>query len=243
MSIKWRLLIIEDDQPLALGLHINLEAEGYEVLHAASAERGISLLADSSIDLVILDLMLPGMDGIEALRNIRKDDPKLPVLILTAKSQTEDKLEGFRAGADDYLTKPFHLEEFLLRIKRMLDRYEWYRSGDILRIGDTRLDFSTLEITRGDGTVSRITPHEANLIQYLTSHQGRIVTRSELLKNVWAWIRTSRRAPSTPSSPAYADTSRKTPRARSTSSASGARVTVSCPRAFSFPDLTRIFNI
>ncbi len=185
MSIKWRLLIIEDDQPLAFGLHINLEAEGYEVLHASSAERGISLLADSSIDLVILDLMLPGMDGIEALRSIRGDDPKLPVLILTAKSQAEDKIEGLRAGADDYLTKPFHLEEFLLRIKRMLDRYEWYKSGDLLKIGDTRLDFSTLEITGPDGAVSRITRHEANLIQYLVSHQGRIVTRSELLKNVW----------------------------------------------------------
>jgi two-component system, OmpR family, alkaline phosphatase synthesis response regulator PhoP len=185
MSIRWRLLIIEDDQPLALGLHINLEAEGYEVIHAVTAERGISLLSESSVDLVILDLMLPGMDGIEALKNIRRDDPKLPVLILTAKSQTEDKIEGFRAGADDYLTKPFHLEEFLLRVKRMLDRYEWYKSSDLLRIGETRLDFSTLEITRPDGGVSRITPHEANLIQYLATHQGRIVTRSELLKHVW----------------------------------------------------------
>ncbi len=185
MSIRWRILIIEDDQALALGLNINLEAEGYEVIHAVSAEKGIALLEDTSFDLVVLDLMLPGMDGIEALRHIRKDDPRLPVLILTAKSHASDKVEGLRAGADDYLTKPFHLEEFLLRIRRMLDRYEWYKAGDTQKIGGAVLDFSTLEITRGDGTTSRITPHEANLIQYLASHQERIVTRGELLKNVW----------------------------------------------------------
>jgi len=185
VSIRWRILIVEDDQALALGMHINLEAEGYEVIHALNAEKGISLIEGSSIDMVILDLMLPGMDGIEALKYIRKYNPRLPVLILTAKSSTEDKVEGLRAGADDYLTKPFHLEEFLLRVKRILDRYEWYRSGDILRIGDVKLDFNTLEIIRSNGKVSRITPHEANLIQYLTEHQDRIVTRAELLKNVW----------------------------------------------------------
>ncbi|MDI9543618.1 MAG: response regulator transcription factor [Pseudomonadota bacterium] len=185
MGIRWRVLIVEDDQALALGLIINLEAEGYEVFHAVSAEKGITLLEDMSFDLVVLDLMLPGMDGIEALRNIRENDPRLPVLILTAQSNASDKVEGLRAGADDYLTKPFHLEEFLLRIRRMLDRYEWYKSGDIQRIGRVTLDFNTLEITREDGGISRITPHEANLIQYLTTHQDRIVTRAELLKNVW----------------------------------------------------------
>jgi two-component system, OmpR family, alkaline phosphatase synthesis response regulator PhoP len=185
MNIQWRILIVEDDQALALGMRINLEAEGYEVIHVLNAEKGISLIEGSSIDLVVLDLMLPGMDGIEALRHIRGYNPRLPVLILTAKSGTEDKVEGLKAGADDYLTKPFHLEEFLLRIKRILDRYEWYRSGDILRMGDTTLDFNTLEIIRSDGKISRITPHEANLIQYLTDHQDRIVTRAELLKNVW----------------------------------------------------------
>ena len=185
MSIRWRILIVEDDQAMALGLIINLEAEGYEVFHALNAEKGIALLEDMSFDLVVLDLMLPGMDGIEALRQVRKDDPRLPVLILTAKSHASDKVEGLRAGADDYLTKPFHLEEFLLRIRRMLDRYEWYKAGDIQKIGGAVLDFNTLEITREDGTSSRITPHEANLIQYLSSHQDRIVTRGELLKNVW----------------------------------------------------------
>jgi DNA-binding response OmpR family regulator len=185
MNIKWRILIIEDDQALALGLHINLEAEGYEVIHAISAEKGISLIQESSIDLVVLDLMLPGMDGIEALRTIRRDDPRLPVLVRTAKSSTEDKVEGLKAGADDSLPKPFNLEEFLLRIRRMLDRYEWYKSGDSLKIGTTSIDFNTLEITGPDGTISRITPHEANLIQYLPDHQARIVTRAELLKNVW----------------------------------------------------------
>jgi two-component system alkaline phosphatase synthesis response regulator PhoP len=185
MKIKWRILVIEDDQALALGVRINLEAEGYEIIHVLSAEDGISVLENSSIDLVVLDLMLPGMDGIEALETIRKDDPKLPVLILTAKSAPEEKVEGLKAGADDYLTKPFHLEEFLLRVRRMLDRYEWYKSEGTLSVGETTLDFNTLEIKKDSGDINRITPHEANLIQYLANHQDRIVTRSELLKNVW----------------------------------------------------------
>jgi two-component system alkaline phosphatase synthesis response regulator PhoP len=185
MSIKWRILVIEDDQALALGLRINLEAEGYEVLHTLSAEDGIGILDNSSVDLVVLDLMLPGMDGIEALHRIRRENLKLPVLILTARSTVDDKVEGLKSGADDYLTKPFHLEEFLLRIKRMLDRYQWYKTEDALQLGETRINFNTLEITDQSGKVSRITPHEANLIQYLVLHQDRIVTRSELLKNVW----------------------------------------------------------
>jgi DNA-binding response OmpR family regulator len=185
MTIKWRILIVEDDQALALGLRINLEAEGYEVLHASTAEGGLVVLENSSVDLVVLDLMLPGMDGIEALERIRRENLKLPVLILTARSSVDDKVEGLKAGADDYLTKPFHLEEFLLRIRRTLDRYQWYRPEDVLIIGMTRVDFNTLEITDQRGRISRITPHEANLIQYLTLHQDRIVTRTELLKNVW----------------------------------------------------------
>jgi two-component system alkaline phosphatase synthesis response regulator PhoP len=185
MSIKWRILVIEDDQALALGLRINLEAEGYEVLHVLSAEDGISILDSTSADLVVLDLMLPGMDGIEALYRIRRENLKLPVLILTARSTADDKVEGLKSGADDYLTKPFHLEELLLRVKRMLDRYQWYKTGDVLQLGETRIDFNTLEITDPSGKISRITPHEANLIQYLSLHQDRIVTRSELLKNVW----------------------------------------------------------
>ncbi|NMD40514.1 MAG: response regulator transcription factor, partial [Deltaproteobacteria bacterium] len=139
MTIKWRILIIEDDQALALGLRINLEAEGYEVIHAMNAEDGLSALDTASVDLVVLDLMLPGIDGIEALRRIRSENLKLPVLILTARSTMDDKVEGLKAGADDYLTKPFNLEEFLLRVHRMLDRYQWYRPEDILQLGETRI--------------------------------------------------------------------------------------------------------
>ena len=185
MSIKWRILVVEDDQALALGLRINLEAEGYEVIHTLTAEDALTVLDNSSADLVVLDLMLPGMTGIEALQTIRKENLKLPVLILTARSALEDKVEGLKAGADDYLTKPFNLEEFLLRVKRMLDRYQWYKTEDVLQLGDTSINFNTLEITNPFGKIFRITPHEANLIQYLSQHQDRIVTRSELLKNVW----------------------------------------------------------
>jgi len=185
MIVKWRVLVIEDDQALALGLRVNLEAEGYTVIHATSAEEGLDLLDDTSVDLIVLDLMLPGMDGLEALKRIREDDPKLPVLILTAKSMIEDKVDGLKAGADDYLTKPFHLEEFLLRVGRILDRYEWYKPEDVLVVGRMTINFNTLEVTRAGEGVVRITPHEANLIQYLAEHQERIVSRAELLKHVW----------------------------------------------------------
>jgi DNA-binding response OmpR family regulator len=183
--VKWRVLVIEDDQALALGLRINLEAEGYTVLHAVSAEEGLSMLNDTGADLVVLDLMLPGMGGIEALKHIRKDEPKLPVIILTACADVENRVNGLKEGADDYLTKPFYLEEFILRVKRMLNRYEWYRTEDVLKIGDVSIDFNTLEITGSDGDQKRVTPHEAAVLQYLSQHQDRIVTRSELLKEVW----------------------------------------------------------
>jgi len=185
MNVKWRILLVEDDQALALGLRYNLEAEGYAVIHTANAEEGLAVLDNTSVDLIVLDLMLPGMDGLEALKRIRKDDPKIPVLILTAKSLIENKVDGLKAGADDYLTKPFHLEEFLLRVGRILDRYEWYKPGDVLIVGRMTINFNTLEIMRGQEDIVRITPHEANLIQYLAQHQERIVTRAELLKHVW----------------------------------------------------------
>lgn len=184
MNVKWRILVIEDDAPLALGLKINLEAEGFDVLHVLNAEDGLNLIEKGGIDLVVLDVMLPGMSGFEALKTIRADDLKLPILMLTARSDVEDRIEGFKSGADDYLGKPFHLEEFLLRIRRMLDRYEWYRSEGALQIGPVSVNFDTLEVTGTIQTI-RITPHEANLIQYLAQYQDRIVTRSELLKNVW----------------------------------------------------------
>jgi len=185
MSVRWRILIIEDDPAMALGLRINLEAEGYEAIHVVTAEDGLDILENIGADLVILDLMLPGMGGVKALGHIRENDPKIPVLILTACSSIEDKVSGLESGADDYLTKPFYLEEFLLRVKRMLDRYEWYRTGSVLKIDEVAVDFDTLEITGPEGLHERITPHEANLIQYLVQHQNRIVTRGELLKHVW----------------------------------------------------------
>lgn len=179
------MLLVEDDRDVAEYLRRDLEDEGYAVTVCYDGAEGLRAAERAAYDILVLDVMLPFLDGFEVTRRLRRQSVRTPILLLTARDAPEDVVRGLDAGADDYLTKPFHLEEFLLRIKRMLDRYEWYKSGDLLKIGDTRLDFSTLEITGPDGAVSRITPHEANLIQYLVSHQGRIVTRSELLKNVW----------------------------------------------------------
>ena len=180
-----KILIVDDEKALLETLAYNLKHQGYDVETAEDGPSAIETARRIHPDAIILDIMLPGMDGVEALERIRSENLKLPVLILTARSSADDKVEGLKAGADDYLTKPFHLEEFLLRVRRMLDRYQWYKPEDVLQISNTRVDFNTLEIEDNTGKISRITPHEANLIQYITLHQDRIVTRSELLKNVW----------------------------------------------------------
>ncbi len=182
------ILLVEDEESLAVGLEYNLKEEGFQVFWANDGKKAIRIFDPDSTDLVILDIMLPYHDGFEVARHIRNRSPQMPILMLTARTAAEDKVRGLVVGADDYLTKPFHLQELLLRVKGMLRRKGWYRrieGGDqIVEFGENRIDFKTLSCRSGKRHF-RITPLEAMVIRYLMDHRGRIVTRKELLENVW----------------------------------------------------------
>ena len=135
-----RILLVEDEKHLAEGLLYNLRLDGYEAVLARDGQEALDLFDQGPWSLIVLDLMLPRVDGFEVARQIREKDPRIPILMLTAKSAEEDRIKGFECGADDYLTKPFHLKEFLLRIQGMLRRSSWYReipeSGALYRFGE-----------------------------------------------------------------------------------------------------------
>jgi len=180
------ILIVEDEESLALGLQFNLKAEGYRVTLAKDGQEALKYLDENQFDLVILDIMLPYYDGFEIARHIRKQSEQLPILILTARKGLDDKLKGLKLGADDYLTKPFALDELLLRVQRILQRKAWYRgdSSSHYKLGDLEIDFEALRIKGKDRTMT-LTLLEANVLRYLLEHQGKVVSRQELLENVW----------------------------------------------------------
>jgi DNA-binding response OmpR family regulator len=193
------VLIVEDEQHLADGLRYNLKAEGYDVDIAGSAEEAVLLLFDKRkvYDVVVLDVMLPGMDGFALATRLRAKGQFVPILMLTARGQAEDVLRGFEAGADDYLPKPFDLAVLLARIHALLRRREWFHKdhrdelrrqpdGDanIFDFGNKTIDFEALELRSGDQIVN-LTLMEAELLRYLINHDGRIVSRSAILEDVW----------------------------------------------------------
>ena len=189
------VLVVEDEKHLADGLRFNLKAEGFEVETTGNAEEALALLLDRSktFDVVVLDVMLPGMDGFSLASKLRAQGEFIPILMLTARGQPQDVLRGFEAGADDYLPKPFELSVLLARINALLRRREWFqRDKDREAQGDTtvfdfsgkRIDFESLELQSGSQTVN-LTLMEAELLRYLISHEGKIVSRNAILEEVW----------------------------------------------------------
>ncbi len=185
---KERILLVEDEESLAIGLEYNLNEEGYEVVRAGNGEKAIELFDSEEIDLVILDIMLPRIDGFGVAEHIREHSPKVPILMLTARTAPADRIHGLETGADDYLPKPFHLKELLLRVRGMLKRKNWYEKQlgpeTLFSFGEVEIDFSLLKAKTLSGEI-RITPLEGMLLRYLTSNPLRIVSRRELLENVW----------------------------------------------------------
>jgi len=183
-----RILIIEDEESLAIGLEYNLSEEGYIIERAEDGLKAIEIFNSSSFDLIILDVMLPYLDGFEVAKHIREKDPQIPILMLTARTGAKDRVQGLEIGADDYLTKPFHLEELLLRVQGMLKRKMWYKSAASMeptyRIGDNTLNFENLICTDGEKEI-HLTAHEAMFLKYLIENKNRIISRQELLENVW----------------------------------------------------------
>ena len=187
-----RVLLIEDNDNLAFGLSRSLEGEGYSVEIAPDGTTGLAKARSQSPDLIVLDLMLPGVDGYTLLRTLREEGQGTPVLILTARAEEADKVFGFRLGADDYVTKPFGLAELLERVKALLRRATAQPHGDgagtngttAERFGDVAVDAASRTVTRA-GVPVALTPKEFDLLLALLRRKGAVAGRFELLKEVW----------------------------------------------------------
>ncbi len=178
-----RILVVEDEEKMARALRQGLEAEGYEVRIAATGEGGFFLLNERRFDLLLLDLMLPGRDGIEILTTLRRRGIRTPVLILTAKDDLETRILGLDSGADDYLVKPFAFPELLARIRALHRRGT--RDEELrFHLADLEMDLVTHTVTRGGARIE-LTPREFDLLQYLLYHAGHVVSREMLARDVW----------------------------------------------------------
>jgi DNA-binding response OmpR family regulator len=186
---KPHILLVEDEINLARGICFNLEQEEYRVSHMESGEEALEQLRVDRFSLVILDVMLPGMDGFAVCREIRKTDTKVPILILTARSDEGDRVTGLESGADDYLTKPFSLNEFLLRVKGMLKRSAWYRPDPVeeaYRFGDNEVFLLSYHARTAQGEID-LTDLEVRMLALFFQKEGEAVTRKELLERVWGY--------------------------------------------------------
>ena len=188
-----RVLIVEDEDHLAAGLKLNLEAEGYAADVEDTGEAALERLVDGgAFDVVLLDVMLPGLDGFEVVRRLREARQFVPVMLLTARSHTDDVLRGFEAGADDYLPKPFDLSILLARIRGLLRRRRWLRGNDAGQAAEAdeysfagrHVDFRNQVLRRGRAE-QPLTLMEATLLRYLVQHAGETVSRRTLLEEVW----------------------------------------------------------
>jgi DNA-binding response OmpR family regulator len=185
--VSARVLLVEDNADLAFGLQRSLEVERYEVRVAESGARGLELARTEPVDLLILDLMLPDLSGYEVLRQLRQDELTMPVLILTARGEEVDKVQGFRLGADDYVVKPVGVLELLARVAALLRRAGGKDTGErIVTIGDLTLDLSRRTVTIA-GVPADASPMEFDLLAALAKRDGRIATRRDLLREVWGY--------------------------------------------------------
>ena len=183
-----RILVVDDEAHLADGIRENLEAEGYSTAVAYDGEAGLAQLESGEFDLAILDVMMPKLDGLEVCAAARHNGIQTPVLFLTVKNAPEDRVRGFEAGGDDYLPKPFHLRELLLRVAAILRRSKWYgQASDALEFGGNRIDFKTYLAQAWDGGEHTLTHKEAMILKALADQAGAIVTREDVLDRVWGY--------------------------------------------------------
>jgi DNA-binding response OmpR family regulator len=186
MDAKRSVLVVEDDEAIRFGVVDALEAEGFATVEAKDGVEGASLAVRGEFDLVLLDLGLPKKDGMDVLREVRAARPKLPVIVLTARGQEEDRVRGLKLGADDYVVKPFSAKELLARIEAVLRR-SCERPLDLerVRFGGVTIDFPRAEIRHKGGERFELSEREAELLRFLIKNAGRVVSRDELLQDVW----------------------------------------------------------
>ncbi len=184
------ILLVEDDPHLADGLTMNLEAEGYQVLHVADGSMALEEYQRGAFDLILLDIMLPGVDGLSLCRQLRAEGATLPILFVTARDQTDDKVEGLLAGGDDYIAKPFEIAELLARIQGVFRRQTWLTAenseSDRCEFDGRWIDFRTFE-AEGPGGRANLTRKECMVMKYLVERSGQVVSRDQLLDAVWGY--------------------------------------------------------
>jgi DNA-binding response OmpR family regulator len=179
------ILLVEDDPTLAMGLELNLASEGYRVLVARDGHSGLREALEQQPDLILLDLMLPGLDGFEVLARIREQGRHMPVVLLTARGEMDDKVRGLGVGADDYVTKPFSMRELSARIHAALRRARLVsKAGRRVRFGDVEVDLDARRVLRAEREVA-LTAREFDLLAWLAEHHGRVQPRERLLAAVW----------------------------------------------------------
>jgi two-component system copper resistance phosphate regulon response regulator CusR len=178
-----RILFIEDEEKLANATARNLKDEGFDVDIALDGVQGMNQVLNFSYDLVLLDVLLPGLDGTNVLKGIRANNREVPVMMLTAKDSVQDKVKHFETGADDYLTKPFSTDELMVRIKALLRRRP-AQQADVIRIADFELDRLTHKVKRGDKRIE-LSNKEYALLEYLVLNAGRVLSRAMIIEHVW----------------------------------------------------------
>ncbi|MBN2048026.1 MAG: response regulator transcription factor [Anaerolineaceae bacterium] len=183
--MKERILIIEDDKAIIRVLERSLIYEGYEVDYATNGERGLELAQNKQPSLVILDLMLPSMDGIEVCEKLREENSSIPILMLTARGALDDRVRGLDAGADDYMVKPFELEELLARIRSLLRRSK-AEHAVVLKFADLKLDTTTRQAERGERAIP-LTTKEYELLELFMRHPRQILSRETIFDRVWGY--------------------------------------------------------
>ena len=188
---KISILLVEDEENLQEALKLNLELEGYEVTSAWDGLEALKAIQQEHFDLMILDVMLPEMDGISVCENIRLQNNDIPILILSARNNSADRVLGLKKGADDYLTKPFNLEELLLRVNKLVDKSHRLSARKpleaVYRFGRNQVDFKALECITKDGEKIMLTKKEIMLLKLLIENKNEVVTREKILQAVWGY--------------------------------------------------------
>lgn len=191
MSAPIRILLVEDEEHLLEAIKLNLELEGYKVVTAMTGPEAVRIAKQERFNLVVLDVMLPGLDGFGVCEAIRLHNSSLPILFLSAKNTADDKITGLKRGADDYMTKPFNLEEFLLRvqalIKRGLSSEEKKEIAETYHFGDCEVNFRTYEIVDKEGHHLQLTKKEIALLKLLIERKNEVVSREHILESVWGY--------------------------------------------------------
>lgn len=180
------ILLVEDEVKLAKFVELELGFEGYQVSVANDGLTGLTIARESNPDLILLDWMLPGMTGLEICRRLRSTGDKVPIILLTAKDEVSDRVAGLDAGADDYVVKPFSVEELLARVRARIRRTSEESTEDILEFEDLKLDRSTREVYRNSRLIE-LTAKEFDLLEYLLSHPRQVITRDRILEEVWGY--------------------------------------------------------